>query len=100
MNEEQKEEAIAKAEAVPEHPMVAKLRKLRGRRLLRMAIESRFKYFPPGSSWKRRDGTIAKAGPKYGARPKPIEGSGPDPSGPEPDFDAIAEAEKLVKVPE
>lgn len=32
----------------------------------RNEIRKNWKLYPPGSSWKRRDGTIAKAGPRYG----------------------------------
>jgi hypothetical protein len=47
-----------------------KVRKLAGRKLDRLARESRFRVLPPGSKWKRRDGTVASAGPRYGQLPK------------------------------
>ncbi len=37
------------------------------RRMARKAeLQKGHRVHPPGSSWKRRDGTTAKAGPRYG----------------------------------
>ncbi len=48
-------------------------------KLLKMArraeLKRGHKVYPPGSSWKRRDGSRAQAGPRYGANVAPAKGS-------------------------
>lgn len=46
----------------------AKPKKVSGRKRDRMEREARFILHPPGSSWKRADGTTAVAGPRHGRR--------------------------------
>lgn len=53
-------------DAVPGANVVSKAKLLRAAR--RMELRKGWKHYPPGSSWERRDGSTAKAGPRYGDR--------------------------------
>lgn len=66
-------EPTEKAEEKKDEKPAPKPKKISARKLLRTQIRARHRVYPPGSSWKRRNGSIAKAGPRYGAKPKEEE---------------------------